>query len=1051
LGKNATPMEDREAKLSIKELHGHFVNPDAAYRGKPFWSWNGKLEKEELLRQIQIIKKMGFGGFFMHSRTGLATEYLGEEWFELINTCAAEAEKLGMEAWLYDEDRWPSGTAGGKVTEEPGFRLKFIVLQIFDGDQFSWDEGIIAAFHCRLEGLAFYDCRQFHKDEEPSLLKGRQVLEFRIEEMEKESFYNGFTYVDTLNKEATDKFIELTHEKYKYFCGDKFGTTIKGIFTDEPHRGSLLDGFGIKNKNKEWLIPWTYTLFSEFEKRFGYDPVPHLPELFLQPEGRKVSQVKWHYVELLQQMFLENFAKPLNDWCLENNLILTGHVLHEDSLTAQTAVSGSVMRYYEHMAYPGVDVLTEGNVNYWVVKQLSSAARQLGQKWLLSELYGCTGWQMPLEGHKAVGDWQTLFGINLRCHHLSWYIMEGEAKRDYPASIFHQSAWWEDYDYVEAYFSRLGLIMSQGKPSCDLLVLNPVESLWCQIYPGWSKSLSAQSPDVQKLEGHYRDLFHWLSGMQIDFDYGDEEMISRMCDIRTDQGGEPVLSVGEAEYRTVLVSGMTTIRSTTLSILEQFIEAGGRVVFMGDLPDYVDALPSTACFSLSEKTCRYPLQLSSLNALCGQGIITRNIAVTDAVSGRPMEQIFCQMRDDGDRKYVMLLNVNREQAYPNTQISFKMKGVVEEWDSASGKRYAVPYHEKDGAIHITADFPPAGERLYVIVPEKEPGVGPKIRHRDTPGGKLEGPFEYKLSEPNVCVLDTARYRFGHDDWSEEKDILKIDREIRRRLGLKLRSGDMVQPWYGAEKTHDPRGRLFLRFHFAVEEPPKGAFHLVMEHPETFKITVNGHNIDNGKEEGWWIDKCFRKLSVPSECIVGGENYIELETDFHQGANLEAIYLLGEFGLRLAGSEKILSSLPKQLKLGDLTEQSLPFYTGIVTYMVGSMADIRKDKSDRIILSFPGFEAACVKVRSTTGPDRMVAWQPYEADITSEVEAGESVELDVILTRRNTFGPLHLASVYSWAYGPESFVTEGESFCKEYALIPSGLLQAPLVLRRSIGK
>ena len=49
----------------------------------------------------------------MHSRSGLITEYLGDEWFKLINAVADEGARQGMEVWLYYEDRWPSGSAGG--------------------------------------------------------------------------------------------------------------------------------------------------------------------------------------------------------------------------------------------------------------------------------------------------------------------------------------------------------------------------------------------------------------------------------------------------------------------------------------------------------------------------------------------------------------------------------------------------------------------------------------------------------------------------------------------------------------------------------------------------------------------------------------------------------------------------------------------------------------------------------------------------------------------------------------------------------------------------
>lgn len=98
-------------------------NPGKKFRSAPFRSWNGKLEKEELLHQIRISKEMGMGGFFMHSRIGLATEYMSQEWFEMIHCCIGEAEIQDMDAWLYDEDRWPSGYAGGLVTKEPENRL----------------------------------------------------------------------------------------------------------------------------------------------------------------------------------------------------------------------------------------------------------------------------------------------------------------------------------------------------------------------------------------------------------------------------------------------------------------------------------------------------------------------------------------------------------------------------------------------------------------------------------------------------------------------------------------------------------------------------------------------------------------------------------------------------------------------------------------------------------------------------------------------------------------------------------------------------------------
>ena len=44
----------------------HFKDPQGKHRPISFWSLNDKLEKDELLRQIDTMKEAGWGGFFFH-------------------------------------------------------------------------------------------------------------------------------------------------------------------------------------------------------------------------------------------------------------------------------------------------------------------------------------------------------------------------------------------------------------------------------------------------------------------------------------------------------------------------------------------------------------------------------------------------------------------------------------------------------------------------------------------------------------------------------------------------------------------------------------------------------------------------------------------------------------------------------------------------------------------------------------------------------------------------------------------------------------------------
>jgi hypothetical protein len=61
---------------------------------------------------------------------------------DAIRTCAEKAKKEGMYAGLYDEDRWPSGCAGGEVTKEIRHRQKrlYACKKMLDNEASSADE-----------------------------------------------------------------------------------------------------------------------------------------------------------------------------------------------------------------------------------------------------------------------------------------------------------------------------------------------------------------------------------------------------------------------------------------------------------------------------------------------------------------------------------------------------------------------------------------------------------------------------------------------------------------------------------------------------------------------------------------------------------------------------------------------------------------------------------------------------------------------------------------------------------------------------------------------
>ena len=1029
--------------MNDKKLIDGFQEPGAAYRGKPFWSWNGELEKDELVRQVGVLKEMGFGGYFMHSRAGLITEYLGDDWFEMINAVADAGEKLGMEAWLYDEDRWPSGSAGGKVTVDPQYRMKSLVLTELDAEGYEPDPEDLAVFYGKIDGFDIYDYRELKKGEKPEPKEGYKVMRFTVVPDAPNSNYNGTTYIDTMSRKATDRFIELTHEEYKKRCGDRLGRSIKGIFTDEPHRGHMLDNLRDAGGKRTCALCYTDDLFEEFEKRYGYSAREILPEIYYNKDGNKIAPVKHDIVDLADALFLERFAAPINEWCEKNGIIFTGHVLHEDSLSNQTVPEGSLMRFYEHMGYPGIDILSAGNRCYWAAKQLESSCRQLGKDWRLSELYGCTGWQFNFKGHKLVGDWQALFGINLRCPHLSWYTMEGESKRDYPASILHQATYYKDYNAVETYFARFGYIMQQGRPLCDVLVVNPIESVWSRVHIGWAAWISGVDPDVNKLEDHYRRLFYMLANNQIDFDYGDEEMMSRLAKVEK-VNGETVLRVGKAVYRTVVVSGAETLRNSTYKLLKKFADNGGKVVFAGEAPGYIDAKPSKKPAELAAKCVSVAFDGEELAAAVRDNI-SADIVVRCGRKGE--KKVLAQARFDetNGNLYVVVLNSDGGRGLEGLTLTVKdnaglLKGRVnaQEWVLSDASRYKVAHRRSGNVYSIRFDLLPGGEHVFVFTPDGEK-LPEKPAAGETVSTKIAGPsFKYTMGEQNVLVLDKAEFRMNGGKWQQAQEILRVDRAVRDMVGIEHRGGGMLQPWYARLNYTEKYGKVELRFRFNAEKVPEGELKLAIERPENWKVKLNGKALSHKAEDGFWIDNCLQVLKIAPGIVCEGENELTMTTDFMRTTNIEAAYLIGDFGVKAAWDGCTLTTLPAKIGYKNLCEYNLPFYTGTLTYHLGKLK--KPEAGGRVILRVPEYVGSLVKVTSggdINAADKIVlGWDPYEADVTEWVNAGKNIDVTFVPSRKNLFGPLHQLPVDPGSTGPGSFCTGGQGWSDEYALMAS---------------
>jgi len=1027
--------------MTVEQMEKDFLNPSAAFRAKPFWAWNAGLDSNELRRQIRIFKQMGFGGYFMHSRVGLNTPYLSEEWFQRVGDCIDEGGKTAMEAWLYDEDRWPSGIAGGLVTKDPKYRAHFLAMARHEvPERYNWPTEPTTYVY----GVTFEDDQitWYKKLDQPAdiliLPQNSEIVEFVLKTPPESSWWNDTTYLDTLSREAVGKFIEVTHEAYKRHFADHFGKRVPGIFTDEPNGGAAMRdmwGSGVS-------LPWTAGFAERFEQWFGYDLVQRLPEVFFETEGKAFNRVRYHYFCTRSRLFAENFMKQIGDWCEKNHLMFTGHVLEEEPLTNAVSVIGSIMQCYPYMQAPGIDILTQYHVDCITAKQCSSVARQTGRKWVLSEMYGCTGWETTFETYKHSGDWQAAMGITMRCPHLSWYSMAGEAKRDYPASIHFQSPWWKQYRHVEDYFSRLNVILTAGEAVCDLAVVHPIESWYLYHGPNWPTD-----PRLKKMEQEFPALVKHVLGSHLDFDFVDEHLLTEFTAKVNHDAAGPMLQVGQARYRAVLVPPMVTMRKATLELLKSFALEGGTVVFAGSAPELVDAetSPEAQDFARDKTPSDFVAAIETK---------ARRVSIRDG-QGLEAADVLYQFRKIGDDWAIFMVNTNRKSGLNPLTVRLNLDlpkgGQIQLWDAASGQKYKLTGEITYRTATFKIDIPASGSRLVVIAAQPQTlDTAPVLKAGVTKVTLGEEGWSMLLDDYNVIVLDRADctgQSDGRKKFSRTKtEILQLDCALREYLELPHRGGSMVQPWVDAGRPLGPTAQVTLTYKFGVKVLPTGPILLGLEQPERWQIKINDQPLDTDMVNGWWVDPAIKTLAIDPAMLTRGKNILTLEGQFDRHANLEIIYLLGSFGAETDGKSGSIVKLPSKIDLGSWLDQGLPFYSGNVVYRTGF--EFQPEAGKRYLLSLSEFKATAVELSINGKPSVPLCWPEYHFDCTDLLTPGRNtVDIKLLGSRHNAFGPLHLAVDNPEWTGPSQFHTNPEDpgvWQDEYKLLPYGLMAPPVL-------
>ncbi len=506
----------------------------------PFWSWNDKLENARLEKQVEWMKNEGFGGFFMHARSGLNTEYLSEEWFGAIKACAIKAKELGMDAWAYDENGWPSGFVGGKLLEDENNRENYLTFKYGVSDE---------------NALVSYD---ISSDKIKRLKKGDKCDNAL-------NIYKNtsLTTVDILDDKVVDRFIAATHEKYDEYFGGKLSEYVKGFFTDEPQY------YGT-------ATPYPHLIKEYFKKNYGADILDGLGLLYCEKQGFR--EFRYKYYIACQQLFLHNYSEKIYNWCDAHGVKLTGHYIEEMGITQQMYYCAGVMPFYEYEHIPGIDWLCRRFLTVILAKQLVSVGAQLGKKEMLTETFALTGWDVTPTELKAIAEFQFLYGINVMCMHLLPYSELGHRKNDYPVHFSSSNAWADDVlPKFNAYFDRLGALMRGSEEDVKVAVLHPIRTAY----------LTYNSGESDKVGKTFQTVSEYLANEQISFHYLDETLFEKHGSVK---GAS--LVCGNCSYKYLIIVPETlTMGKFTERAVKEFVLNGGKVLLFGEKPKYLEGEP----------------------------------------------------------------------------------------------------------------------------------------------------------------------------------------------------------------------------------------------------------------------------------------------------------------------------------------------------------------------------------------------------------------------------------------------------------------------------
>jgi hypothetical protein len=568
-----------EVKAFDPTLRQDFAEPPQRYWPRPLWFWNNTPVMVDTVReQMRLARdRSKYGGFgILPFGKQFAPAYLSDDYFTLYGAALDQARALGQTLALYDEYGFPSGSAGSQNSSETSlFAQRWPELTIKRLDKHEWEITGPARFQTNLPPGQLAALVAMHTATRERLELSDTVREGRLDWTVPAGAWKVMAFVcvkdgdpicDYLDPDATDRFIQITHQAYYDRFREHFGTTIDKTFFDEP---TLYRAAG---------RTWTGKFNEKFKARHGFDPRPYYPALWYDI-GSDTQAARNYLFGFRAELYATGFTKRVQDWCTTHSITATGHQDQEEVVNP-VSVAGDLMKCFQYLDIPGIDKIGGDRPAERFYKIVSSAAYNWEKSLVMSETYGAMG-DLSWDEIYAVAMEQYTKGINLLIPHAVWYDNNNVTFK--PELSWRHPGYAERLPEFNTYVARLNLLLQNAAAHvADIAVLYPIATL--QGSHHLDGPLGAYKGGVAVPEADYVDVGELLAAeLGRDYTFLHPEVLEAKCRI---EAGRLVLPnrIHPGRFSVLILPGHRTINWSSLQKIQAFYEHGGCVIATGQLP-----------------------------------------------------------------------------------------------------------------------------------------------------------------------------------------------------------------------------------------------------------------------------------------------------------------------------------------------------------------------------------------------------------------------------------------------------------------------------------